>query len=146
MQRKSSSNNQSEVEYKFHISYGDSKLFSSGQLSADYEYSDRLDGARLSMATADFKGQASIQSNKNTNQSMQATKTPKFLMSPNTNSNHHSTYQSIKGMDDDLFDMPNQHRNTLGSQTSDEIYKVINDFHLQNHKIAPNQSETGTED
>ena len=77
---------------------------------------------------------------------MQATKTPKFLMSPNTNSNHHSTYQSIKGMDDDLFDLPNQHRNTVGSQTSDEIYKVINDFHLKNHRIIPKESEGGTED
>ena len=70
LQRKRSPNNQSEVEYKFHTSYGDPRLFSSDQLSADNEYSDRHDNARLSLATADFRGQASIQSNKNTNQSM----------------------------------------------------------------------------
>ena len=59
-------------------------------------------------------------------------------MSPQTNSCHHSTYHSIKGLDDDAFKefskLP-QPKN-LGSQTSDEINNVINDFHLRNHKIT----------
>ena len=95
------------------------------------------------MRTADFKKHQNatnlrkINLNANFSSKQSSSKTPKFLLSPRTNSLANSAFpNSLTAQDEQNYAQQSKpqnnhkkHRAMLDSQTSDEIYKVVHDFH-----------------